>query len=382
MFKKKNDKEVNVGKLNDLIGLSHNVLKILLVLLIIVGAYLGLRLLKEVQVLPFIFTILRLLAPLFIGLAIAWLLNPIVNFLQRKGLKRWMGAAICYIVLFGVIVLILSSLIPVLSEQINEFVSNTIPSVFNTAKTWIDSLFDKFNNIENFDALAMKAEVFTKLEKFATDLTSSLPGMLISVITALFSGVGLLGISLIIGFFLLLDFNKHKENLYLLIPKNHREEAREFLGAVNLPLRRFVNGTLIDCTFMFVIMTIGFSIIGLKAPLLFALFCAVTNIIPYAGPYIGGAPAVIVGLTQSTTIGVAVLIFIVIVQTIEGNFLQPFIMSKTTKLSPVAIILGLLVFGHFFGVFGMVLSTPILGAIKEVVLFFDNKYHFLNFITR
>ena len=130
---------------------------------------------------------------------------------------------------------------------------------------------------------------------------------------------------------------------------------------------------------IFIINAIGFSIIGLKAPLLFALFCAVTNIIPYVGPYIGGVPAVIIGLTQSTSIGIIVLIFIVIVQALEGNLLQPLIMSKTTKLSPVIIILGLIVFEYFFGIWGMVLSTPILGALKELINFFDEKYDFLNF---
>lgn len=379
MFSKKNNKEVNIGKLNDLIGLSHVVLKILFILLIILGVYFGFQFLKEIHILPFIFTVLKLLLPLFIGLGIAWLFDPIVTFLKGKGIKRGIGTAICYIVFIGIIALVLGSLIPVLSEQINEFVSNTIPTVFYSAKNWIDGVFDKFNAVENFDAMAMKGEVFAKLEGFATDLTSSLPGMLINLVTVLFSGIGTFAISLIISFFLLLDFDKHKESLYLLIPKKYRQEGKEFLHAINQPLRRFVNGTLIDCTFMFVIMSVGFSIIGLKAPLLFALFCAITNIIPYAGPYIGGAPAVIVGLTQSTTIGIAILIFIVIVQTIEGNFLQPFIMSKTTKLSPVVIILGLLVFGHFFGVFGMILSTPILGAIKEIFIFFDNKYDLLSF---
>ena len=173
--------------------------------------------------------------------------------------------------------------------------------------------------------------------------------------------------------------DENVENLYLLIPKKYREETRRLLYSLNIPLKKFVQGALLDCSVIFVINAIGFSIIGLKAPLLFALFCAITNVIPYVGPYIGGAPAVIIGLTQSTSIGIIVLIFIVIVQALEGNLLQPLIMSKTTKLSPIVIILGLLVFGHFFGIWGMVLSTPILGVLKELLNFFDEKYDFLNF---
>lgn len=379
MFRKKNDKELDIGKLNDVIHVSHGILRILFVVIIILGIYATIMILKELKVFPFIFTVLRVLSPLFIGIFLAWLFDPIVTKLNKKGWKRGFGATVCYAVFIGLIALVIGSLIPMLSEQINELVTNTLPAVFKTFEGWINGAFDKLNTIESFDAMATKADIFLRLEGFVSNLTSSLPEMIINFTKAVFSGIGTFGIGLIIGFFLLLDFDKHKETLYNIIPKKYREDGKKLLHAINRPLKRFVNGALLDCTFMFVVMLIGFSIIGLKGSMLFALFCAITNIIPYVGPYIGGAPAVLVGLTQSTTIGIAVLIFIVIVQTLEGNLLQPLIMSKTTKLSPIAIILGLLVFGHFFGILGMVLSTPILGALKELIMFFDEKYAFLDF---
>lgn len=379
MFRKKNDKEIDIGKLNDVINVSHAILRVLFVVIIILGIYAAIMLVKEVKVLPFILTILRILSPLFIGLFLAWLFDPIVTKLNKKGWKRGIGATVCYVVFIGIIAIIIGSLIPMLSDQINELVTNTIPAVFKTCEQWINGAFDKLNTIESFDAMATKADIFLKLEGFVSNLTSSLPEMIISFTKVVFSGLGTFGVGLVVGFFLLLDFDKHKETLYNIIPKRYRNDGKKLLQAINRPLKRFVNGALLDCTFMFIVMSIGFSIIGLKGSILFALFCAVTNVIPYVGPYIGGAPAVLVGLTQSTTVGIAVLIFIVIVQALEGNLLQPLIMSKTTKLSPIAIILGLLVFGHFFGILGMVLSTPILGAIKELIVFFDEKYDFLDF---
>ena len=379
MFRKKQDKELNYTKINDLVSLSHNVLRILFILLIIIGVYCLIRLIKEVQILPFVLTVLGLLSPLFIGIVVAWLFDPFVTYLNKKGIRRGLGAAICYAIFLGIIVLILTALIPLLSEQVNDFVTTTVPALFTSVREFIDNFFNSLNNIENFDAFAMRDEIFNKLESIATNLTSSLPDLLVSIVTSLFSGIGVFAVGLIIGFYLLLDFDKNTDTLFSLVPKKYRSETKKCLNAVNKPLKRFVNGALIDCSIIFVVTTIGFSIIGLKAPLLFAVFCAITNVIPYAGPYIGGAPAVLVGLTQSPTIGIAVLIFIVVVQAVEGNLLQPFIMSKTTKLNPVTIILGLLVFGYFFGILGMILSTPIIGAIKELVNFFDEKYDFLNF---
>lgn len=377
MFRKRNDKELDIGKINSLVLLGNKVFQILLVMLIVAGVYIGIKVLKELQIFPFILTILKLLLPLFIGLFIAWLLDPIVSKLKEKGIRRGFGTAICYIVFLGIVFLIVNALIPLLSEQINEFVSNTIPGVYDACRNWINNIFDKFNGIENFDANGMKLELFAKLESIATNLTSSLPAILVTFVTNLFSGVGTFAIGMIIGFYILLDFDKHVRLIYSLVPNHLQKDAYTLVKVVDEPLKRFVIGAIIDCSVVFIISFIGFAIIGLKAPLLFGLFCGITNVIPYAGPYIGGAPAVLVAFSQGTPTGIAVLIFIAVVQALEGNLFQPLIMSKTTKLSPITIILGLLVFGHFFGIIGMVLATPIIGAVKGIILFFDSKYNFL-----
>lgn len=377
MFRKRNDKELDIGKINSLVLLGNKVFQILLVMLIVAGVYIGIKVLKELQIFPFILTILKLLLPLFIGLFIAWLLDPIVSKLKEKGIRRGFGTAICYIIFLGIVFLIVNALIPLLSEQINEFVSNTIPGVYDACRNWINNIFDKFNGIENFDANGMKLELFAKLESIATNLTSSLPAILVTFVTNLFSGVGTFAIGMIIGFYILLDFDKHVKLIYSLVPNHLQKDAYTLVKVVDEPLKRFVIGAIIDCSVVFIISFIGFAIIGLKAPLLFGLFCGITNVIPYAGPYIGGAPAVLVAFSQGTPTGIAVLIFIAVVQALEGNLFQPLIMSKTTKLSPITIILGLLVFGHFFGIIGMVLATPIIGAVKGIISFFDSKYNFL-----
>lgn len=378
-MEEKSKKTVNIRKLNELIKLANLVLKILFIFLIVTGVYAGIVILKEIKILSFIFKVLGIISPLFVGFIIAWLLDPIVTYLNKKGIKRIFGSIICYAVILGLILLVVGSLVPVLYEQINDFVTTTIPSLYESVKNWINDFFVNFKNVEGIDSESMKADIFEKLESYATSLTSTLPTLIVNAAKSLFSGIGSLGVGLVIGFFLLLNMDENIENLYLLIPKKYREETKKLLEALNRPLKKFVQGALLDCSLIFVINAIGFSIIGLKAPLLFALFCAITNVIPYVGPYIGGAPAVIIGLTQSTSVGIIVLIFIMVVQALEGNLLQPLIMSKTTKLSPVVIILGLLVFQHFFGIWGMVLSTPILGALKELINFFDEKYDFLSF---
>ena len=176
-----------------------------------------------------------------------------------------------------------------------------------------------------------------------------------------------------------MSFDSANDTIFSFIPLKFQKTTRELMDASNSSLRKWVEGTILDSTLIFVVSSLALWLVGLKAPMLFGLFCGITNVIPYAGPYIGGIPAVIVAFSQGTTTGILVLICIVVIQAIEGNFLQAFIMSKSTKLHPVTIILGLLVFGYFFGILGMVISTPIIGAIKAVFMFFNEKYAILGY---
>ena len=372
MFGRKVSKDLDIKKVNEVTDLASKVLKVFYLLLIAATIYVVIRLFKETHVLDFVFKILEICLPLFIGILIAWLFDPFIKWLESKKIRRTLGAIITYLIIFIVIFLVLVTLIPLLVDQVREF-AKIIPDVFGTVKGWVTDLFNTLDNSEVIDFAKMKEEMFTSLEGFATNITTTMPQNIIGFITGLFSGFGVFVLGLIIGFFLIINFDSSSK-LFNFVPRKFRETTIELLDDVNGSLRNYVKGAVLDCTLIFVISSIAFWLIGLKAPMLFGLFCGLTNIIPYAGPYIGGAPAVIVGLTQSPTIGILVFIAIFVIQFLEGNFLQPIIMSKTTKLHPVTIMLGLLVFGYFFGIVGMLISTPVIAALKTVFKFYDNKY--------
>ena len=255
----------------------------------------------------------------------------------------------------------------------NDFVS-TLPSIFDSIKNWITDLFNKLNDIDGFNADEIKLNVFEKIENYGSKLTTILPDMAVNLFRTFISGIGTFIVGLIIGFYLLLGFDNAGELFITLLPKKYQKDSRELGNEIENSLRRFVNGALIDAFFVFIITSIAFMIVGLRAPLLFGLFCGITNVIPYAGPYIGGIPAVIVGFSKGPITGILTLLSIFIIQFLEGNFLQPVIMSKTTRLHPVTIIVGLLIFGHFFGIVGMVISTPFIAVLKSVTMFFLEKF--------
>ena len=379
MFNKKEKKEeLNVENLNDVVSLSKKILKIVYILVLFIGVYLLIKLTKELKILPIIFSILKTITPLFIGLFIAWLFDPFVKWLSKKKIKRALGTLITYIIIIGVIGIIIGSIVPILSDQLNEIVK-IVPTVFDNIKGWINDIFNNLKNIDNFDADAVKIQMFDKIESLGTDLTESLPSMLVSFVSSFFSGIGTFIVGLVIGFYLLMSFDNASGLMLTWLPKNWQEDTKELFGELDLTLRRFIKGALLDSFVVFVVTSIGFSIIGLRAPLLFGLFCGITNIIPYAGPYIGGIPAALVGFSISPLTGILTIIVLVIIQTLEGNFLQPVIMSKSTKLHPVTIILGLLIFGYFFGILGMAVATPVISCLKTIFTFFVEKYNLLSY---
>lgn len=375
MFKRinENKKELDKEKLNDLINLSKNTLKVLYVLLIVIGVYALIKLTKEIQILELIITIIKVIVPLFIGFIIAWLFDPLVRWLQKKGVRRSIGTLLTYIILLSIISLVIGGLIPLLSEQLNEFIK-VIPDIIEQAKIILDETIGRLKVIDGLDTEAIKKELLDKIVQIGSNITSDIPSLLVKIVKNFFSGMGSIIVGLVIGFYLLLSFENVNETFITLFPNKIKKNTREIIYEVNTSLRRFVVGAALDALLIFIVSSIGFGIIGLKAPFLFALFCALTNMIPYAGPYIGGIPAVIVGFTQNTTIGILTLLSIVIIQFLEGNFIQPMVMSKTTKLHPVTIMIGLLIFGHFWGIIGMFVSTPIIASLKAIFTYFDDKY--------
>jgi len=374
------DRKIDYTRLNEVLGLSKKILKILYITLIIAIVYVSLIIFKETKIVNFILTILGVLLPAFIGLFIAWLFDPFVKWMQNKGIRRWLGTTIIYVIFLGVISIIVGAIIPVIYEQINDLV-NSLPAVLDKIQLWIDNAFKKLDKIEFFDAETVKSNMFAQLETFGNGLIEALPSTVVNIVKSIFSGLGTFIIGLIIGFFLLVSFNE-KGTMISFLPKKARKSTLELIDAVDDSLRRVVTGTIIDCTGVFMITSFGLWLVGLKAPLLFGLFCGITNIIPYAGPYIGGAPAVVVGFSMSPTIGILTLIVIAIIQGLEGNILQPMIMGKTTKIHPVTIIIGLLIFGHFWGIIGMIIATPLIMVVKTIFNFYNDRYEFIKWWWR
>ncbi len=377
--KEKTEKKetLDIQSINESIGLSKKILKILYVCMIIGVVLLVTLIAKQWRIPGFILTFLKILTPLFIGYIIAWIFHPLVMFLNRNGFKKPLAVVIVYLGFMALLYLFLSMLVPTVINQFNDLVS-ALPNIFSDIKGVINDFFKNIDNVNPTTINNIRNTIYSNIGMFFNGIVEDLPNKVIGMMGSLVSGVGTLFISLIIGFYMLFDFESIKKHFVKLIPKKHQYEITELTDEIGRQLRRYVNGVFGVASIILVGCSIGFAIIGLKAPLLFGMFCGITDLIPYIGPYIGGIAAVIVGFSQSPVTGILALIVIIVFQTLESYIIQPIVMSKTMKLHPVTILIGLTIFGSFFGIVGMVLATPIIAFIKIIFKFINKKFNLID----
>lgn len=372
LFKQKD--KLNMEEVNDVISLSKKILHLLYTVMIIAIILIVTIIAREWGIWNFILNILSVLAPFFLGFILAWILNPLVTRLERKKIPRTLGAFIVYAAFLLILLLFIRFLIPTIYQQLQILIAN-LPGILKELEVFINNIFDKLGSIQGIDFQAIQESILTTISGYFSSLMTSVPTMIMNFASGFVSSMITICFGLVIGIYMLIDFDSINGHLLHLLPEKNRFEASLLIANISTEVRKSVNGTLMVATMVFICDSIGFWIVGLQAPVLFGLLCGITDLIPYVGPYIGGAVAVIIGFSQIPLVGFLTLIVAIIVQLLENNVLQPLIMSKTMKLHPVTIIVGLLIFEHFFGIIGMILCTPCIALAKVVWKFFKEKYN-------
>lgn len=375
-----NGKKINTKKVNQLLTTGNKILKILFILFIILLVYVVTIIIREWNILHFFGKIFSIISPLFIGWFIAWLVNPFVKKLNKRGVKKGLSVAFVYTVLIIFIVGACWMTLGSLGEQMSDLLA-TIPDIANQVTEWINNLFARLSDLSLQNLDGIKNSFMDNITGYVLGIQTNLPAMAMNVITSLFSGIGKIALAFLLAFYISYDFDKVSSGFINLFPSKSRNEIEYLLDQLNQSLHSFVSGTLWLSILLFIVSVIGFSIIGLNAPVLISFICVITNLIPYIGPYMGAAVAGVLGFAQGPVIGILTLVFILVVQTLEGNILHPLVMSKKMNLSPITVIISLLIFEYMFGIIGMIVAMPIVAILKIIYVFLDEKYNFFGFIT-
>lgn len=318
------------------------------------------------------------------GFVVAYILNPAMNFFEglvrskkdspkTKKVKRAGVIAFLYLLLFGSVTIFVVAIIPTIREGIAEM-ANNIPQYADSIESWLKDI-----------AVGVDPQLYNSIDSLIEDgfrmLYNGLQRMdLSSVSSALTSGVSSFAVGLIrfaFGFVISVYFLFSKERLilgtkkliYALWGKERAEHIFEIGTKTNVIFLNFIVSKLLQSLVIFIVGLVVLVPLNIPLAPLIALFIAVSNMIPYFGPYIGAIPSIILVFFYSPIQAFWVLVFAVGVQILDNIFIGPKVMSDQVGISPLLVILGVTLGGIFGGVLGMVIGVPVVAVFKLV--FYD-----------
>lgn len=312
-----------------------------------------------------------LFAPILIAGFLYYLLNPLVGLLMKLGVKRLVAIALIFILLIGMIVIIFMSIIPNLVEQLVSLAKN-IPGFVSNMQNWLQELADRATRFPLFKELDVDKYISNLDVSAGSIIQQSLTGVtngLGSVIGKITTVVLLLITVPFILFYMLKDGEKLVPNIERLFPEKQRENIKGLLQQLNKTLSDYISGQAIECLFVGTFTFLGYLLIGVDYAFLFGVIAGLTNLIPYLGPYLGLAPALIYTFFDSPTKALLCILIVLVVQQVDGNVIYPNVIGKSLNIHPLTIILILLVAGNLSGILGVFLGVPVYAILRTLVIF-------------
>lgn len=335
----------------------------------------GLVLFKVIDRVDSIFNILLyllgILQPFFWAVGIAFVLNPLMKFFEKKlKIKRIFSILICYIIVLGLLTALFTIVIPMIVHNVTDLLNNINTyqdeaiKYFNekiVSQPWYTELqMDEFLNIETL------SQYFGDIPK----LLNTTLDRLFTLVFTFFGGMFSIIVGFVIAVYLLLDKNKFQVGIRKIIYSAFNERKADkmimFFKDVNVIFSRYIIGKTIDSTIIGTMCFIGLMILDTRYAALLAIIVGITNMIPYFGPFIGMIPAIILTLFYSPMKALWVGIFILALQQFDGYILGPKILGDSVGLSPFWIIMGILIGGSLMGVLGMLLAVPIVAVLQLI----------------
>lgn len=307
-----------------------------------------------------------LFMPILVAGFLFYLFNPLVLFLEKRKVPRILSVIIIFIAFITLVVLAVMQLGPTLANQVTEL-AKAIPAYWQDFEKWLQSVSNN-PSIQGIDLKAELDKLNISLPKIMSAVVDGVASSFGAIISFVSSFVMILVTVPFIVFYMFKDGHKFVESSGNFFPAAIREEAKQIIKEMNKTISTYISSQAIDCLVVGLFTFVGYLIIGQPYALLFGLIAGATNIIPYLGPFIGAAPAVIVALFTSPLQALLVIIVVTIVQQLDSNLLSPYIVGKSLSIHPLTIIIILIVAGNLAGIFGMILGVPVYAVVKTVIL--------------
>lgn len=322
---------------------------------------------------PIIIIVNTLLAPVIISLVLFYILNPIINFMQKNRIERVTAIIIIYIAIGFAQLFLINALIPIVGNQIKSFIQNFPEYIINFNNS-LDALTQQtLLNDLTYQVKQQLTALVTHFPDIIADKINNPADQFKKIMSTLMNITVVFATTPFVLFFMLKDGPRFRYFIVKILPIRHRKDALSLIYQFNEKVGSYIQGQIIVAMFIGVLLFIGYSIIGLKYALVLALIAAVTSVVPYLGPMIAISPAIIIALITSPIMLLKLSIVWIVVQFIEGHFISPNIMGKTLKIHPLTIIFVLLCAGKIAGIIGIMLGIPGYAVLKVLFEFIFSK---------
>ncbi len=338
--------------------------------------------------------LISILSPFFYGLILAFLLNIPFKFFKNRlfkkidkknkslaGLRTALSLLCSYLIIIGIITVIISVLIPELAKSIESLTASlpeygrqaekVLNNFFETIQNRFDFIFTEESNIESIANTIFEAISGGDASKFIQNITSNIFPAAVTTVKALISELYNWIVAIIISIYLLVCKEKLQEQgRKMVIAYTKPKTQRRIFKITDLIVNKcgkFIIGKIVDSVIIGIICLICMSIFKFDYALLISVVVGVTNVIPVFGPFIGAVPSALLLLIINPIECLWFIIFIIILQQIDGNIIGPKILGNQIGISGFWIMFSVILGGGLFGIVGMILGVPIFAVIYSIL---------------
>jgi putative heme transporter len=251
-------------------------------------------------------------------------------------------------------------------------VATSIPSAVGNINEKVQSAVANYHKLPEPVKQTLQATAGA-LSSHVTEIASNSVGMLVSGVTAVFSLGLAMFLALILTFWFLKDGPRIAASTLKVVPKRYQEDVCVIASSFDKSFSGYLLATAINCSVIFILDGLGFTLIGLPNAWFIAAMVAILGIIPYLGSILSFFVAFIVGLTVGPTVGIATGVLVFVVDQIVYSFIGPIVAGKTVTLHPVMIIFSLCIGASIAGFLGAILSIPVAAAIRVVYIYYRDR---------
>lgn len=376
---------------------KYMVISIHLILVILAGSIIVKAITDWKSVYSVINYVFHILSPFILGFCFAFILNPLVKWVNSKFFKRffkfrkektslYLSLFVTYFILIGLVVILMIFVVPQIYFSLVDL-SNIITEQYFIILNKLDNLPETWHNINIDSIIGIVNNSIPQIVNYISGITTNLIPFLYNTSISVLKGVWNVILGIIISIYMLGDRENLLKNIkrliYALIPSKSSsvilKTARE---SVNI-FSNYVTGKTIDSFIIGCITFILMSIFQLDFKMLISILVGITNMIPYFGPFIGGAIGVLILLIKTPLNAILFAVLILIIQQFDGLYLGPRILGESTGLKPLWIIFAIIVGGSMFGVIGMLIGVPtvaVLGNVLNSFIEYRLKKRDLNYV--